>query len=73
MNGLEKGNEGVKTGNSKTILKIEEKPEGVIRAIEDKDVPTDMDIGLVDPDAMEARWKNKRRKLRGCYEKFGTT
>ena len=28
-----------------------------------------MDTSLVDPDAMEARWKNKRRKLRGMLRK----
>ena len=34
-----KAMQGVKTGNSKTIMKIEEKREGVIRVTEDKDIP----------------------------------
>ena len=46
-----KAMQGVKMGSSKMIMKNEEKKEGVIRAIEDRDVPMEPEQ-MVDPDAI---------------------
>ena len=46
-----KAMQGVKMGSSKMIMKIEEKKEGVIQAIEDRDVPMEPEQ-MVDPDAI---------------------
>ena len=50
-----KAMQGVKTGNSKTIMKIEEKREGVILVIEDKELPMEDNKEVVDPDKIEGK------------------
>ena len=54
-------------------MKIKEKREGVIRVIEDKDIPTEDDMTVVDPDKLAGKWRRKRKKLRECYGSFGHT
>ena len=50
-----KAMQGVKTGNSKTIMKIEEKREGVILVIEDKELPMEDNKEVVNPDKIEGK------------------
>ena len=65
-----KAMKGVKTGNSKTILKIEEKREGVVRAMEDRDLPTDTEAAGVDVDAMEGKSEEEKKEIKRMLSKF---
>ena len=57
-------------GNSKTILKIEEKREGVVRAMEDRDLPMDMEAVGVDVDAMEGKSEEEKKEIKRMLSKF---
>ena len=59
-----KAMQGVKTGNSKTIMKIEEKREGVIRVIEDKDIPMEDDMEVVDPDKVPRKTEDEKKEIK---------
>ena len=59
-----KAMQGVKTGNSKTIMKIEEKREGVIRVVEDKDIPEEEDTTVVDPDKLEGKTAEEKKEIK---------
>ena len=65
-----KAMKGVKTGNSKTILKIKEKREGVIRAVEDHDLPMDTEAAGVDVDAMEGKSEEEKKEIKCMLSKF---
>ena len=45
---------GIMTGNSKTILKVEEKGEGVLREVEERGIPTDTEE-VIDPEEIQAK------------------
>ena len=65
-----KAMKGVKTGNSKTILKIEEKREGVIRAVEDRDLPTDTEAAGMDVDTMKGKTESEKKEIKRMLSKF---
>ena len=65
-----KAMKGVKMGNSKTMLKIEEKREGVVRAMEDRDLPMDMEAMGVDVDAMEGKSEEEKKEIKRILSKF---
>ena len=65
-----KAMKGVKTRNSKAILKIEEKREGVIRAVEDRDLPMDTEAAGVDIDAMEGKSEEEKKEIKCMLSKF---
>ena len=61
---------GVKTGNSKTIMKIEEKREGVIRIIEDRDIPAEDDTTVIDPEKLEGKTEEEKKEVKRMLRKF---
>ena len=63
--------QGVKTGNSKTIMKIEEKREGVIRVIEDRDILMEDDMTVVDADKIEGKLEEEKKEIKRMLWKFG--
>ena len=65
-----KAMQGVKTGSSKTIMKIEEKREGVIRVIEDKEIPGIEDTMVVDPDKLEGKMAEEKKEIKRMLRKF---
>ena len=65
-----KAMQGVKTGSSKTIKKIEEKKEGVIRVIEDKEIPREDDTEVVDPDKLQGKTEEQKREIKLMLRKF---
>ena len=65
-----KAMKGVKTGNGKTILKIEEKREGVVRAMEDQDLPMDTEAAGVDVNAMEGKSEGEKKEIKHMLSKF---
>ena len=67
-----KAMQGVKTGNNKTIMKIEEKREGVIRVIEDKEIPGEEDMAIVDPDKLEGKTAQEKKEIKRMLWKFWT-
>ena len=66
----QKPTQGVKTGSSKTIMKIEEKREGVIRVIEDKDFPMEDDTAVVDLDKIEGKTEEQKKEIKLMLRKF---
>ena len=58
-----KAMQGVKTGNSKTIMKIEEKRKGVIRVIENKDLPMEDDMEVVDLDKIAGKTEEEKKEI----------
>ena len=67
-----KAMQGIKMGNNKTIMKIEEKREGVIRVIEDKDIPEEEDTMVVDPDKLEGKMTAEKKEIKRMLRKFWT-
>ena len=67
-----KAMQGTKTSNSKTIMKIEEKREGVIRVIEDKEIPGEEDTTIVDPDKLEGKTEEEKKEIKRMLQKFWT-
>ena len=59
-----KAMKGVKTGNSKTILKIEDKREGVMQAMEDRDLPMDTEAAGIDVDAMKGKSEEEKKEIK---------
>ena len=66
-----KAMQGVKKGNSKTIMKIEEK-RGVIRVIKNKDIPEEEDTTVVDPDKLEGKTVEEKKEIKRMLRKFWT-
>ena len=65
-----KAMQGVKTGNSKTIMKIEEKREGMIRVIEDRDILMEDDTEVVDPNKIEGKSEEEKKEIKRMLRKF---
>ena len=65
-----KAMQGVNTGNSKTIMKIEEKREGVIRVIEDKDILAEDDTTVVDPEKLKGKTEEEKKEVKRMLRKF---
>ena len=65
-----KAMQGVKMGNSKTIMKIEEKREGVIRVIEDRDILMEDDTEVVDADKIEGKLEEEKKEIKRMLRKF---
>ena len=61
---------GVKTANSKMIMKIEEKQEGVIRVIEEKDIPAEDDTTVVDPEKLKGKTEEEKKEVKRMLRKF---
>ena len=61
---------GVKTGDSKAIMEIEEKREGVIRVIEDKDIPAEDDTTVVDPEKLKGKTEEEKKEVKMMLRKF---
>ena len=61
---------GVKTGDSKTIMEIEEKREGVIRVIEDKDIPAEDDTTVIDPEKLKGKTEEEKKEVKMMLRKF---
>ena len=59
-----KAMQGIKTGNSETIMKIEEKREGMIRVIEDRDIPMEDDMAVVDADKIEGKTEEEKKEIK---------
>ena len=67
-----KAMQGLKTGNSKTIMKIKEKREGVIKVIEDKEILTEDDMDVVDPDKIAGKSVEEEKEIKRILQKFWT-
>ena len=67
-----KAMQGVKMSNSKTIMKIEEKREGMIRVIEDKEIPGEDDTTIVDPIKLEDKTEEEKKEIKRMLRKFWT-
>ena len=65
-----KAMKGVKMGNSKAILKIEEKREGVVRALEDQNLPTDTEAAGVNVDKMKEKSDEEKKEIRRMLSRF---
>ena len=65
-----KAMQDVKMGNSKTIMKIEEKREGMIRVIEDRDIPMEDDTTVVDADKIEGKSEEEKKEIKRMLRKF---
>ena len=65
-----KAMQGIKTGNSKTIMKIKEKREGVIRVIEDKEIPIEDDTAVVDPYKIPGKMEEEKKEIKRMLRKF---
>ena len=69
---MEESHARCKTRNSKTIMKIEEKREGMIRVIEDKEIPGEDDTTIVDPDKLEGKTEEEKKEIKRMLRKFWT-
>ena len=61
---------GVKTGDSKTIMEIEEKREGVIRVVEDKDIPAEDDTTVIDLEKLKGKTEEEKKEVKRMLQKF---
>ena len=64
--------QGVKTGDSKSIMRTEEKRAGIIRTIEDRDIPLEDDTEVVDPEQMKNKMKEEKMEEKCMLRKFWT-
>ena len=60
---------GVKTGNCRTIMKVEEKKDQVLRAAEHAEVPSDSE-GLLGEDSLKGKSPEERREIRLMIKQF---
>ena len=67
-----KANQGVKTRDSKSIMRMEEKRAGIIRTIEDRDIPLEDDTEVVDPEQMKNKMKEEKMEVKCMLRKFWT-
>ena len=65
-----KSMQGVKTGDSKSIMRTEEKRAGIIRMIEDRDIPLEDDTEVVDPEQMKNKTKEEKMEVKRMLRKF---
>ena len=64
--------QGLKTGNSKSIMKIEEKRETVIRVVEDREIPREDDTMVVDAEEFPKKSDEEKREIKMMIRKFWT-
>ena len=67
-----KAMQGVKTGDSKSIMKTEEKRVGIIRTVEDRDIPLEDDTEVVDPEQMKEKTQEEKMEVKRMLQKFWT-
>ena len=60
---------GVKTGNSRNIMKAEEKKSEVLRAAEDTEIPSDAE-GVLDEDSLKGKTPEEQREIRMTIKRF---
>ena len=60
---------GVKTGNSRNILKAEEKKSEVLRAAEDAEIPSDAE-GVLGEDSLKGKTPEEQREIRLTIKRF---
>ena len=60
---------GVKTGNSRTIMKAEEKKSEVLRAAEDAEIPSDAE-GVLGEDSLKGKTPEEQREIRLTIKRF---
>ena len=65
-----KAMQGVKTGDSKSIMKKEEKRVGIIRVIEDRDIPLEDDTEVVDLEQMKEKTREEKMEVKRMLRKF---
>ena len=65
-----KAMQGVKTGSSKTIMKIEEKKEGIIHVIKDKEILMEEDTKVVDLDKLQGKAEEQKKEIKLMLRKF---
>ena len=59
-----KAMQGVKTRDSKSIMRMEEKRAGIIRTIEDRDIPMEDDTEVVDPEQMKNKMQEEKMEVK---------
>ena len=64
--------QGVKTGDSKSIMRTEEKRAAIIRMIEDRDIPLEDDTEVVDLEQMKNTMKEEKMEVKRMLWKFWT-
>ena len=64
--------QGVKTGDSKLIMRTEEKRAGIIRMIGDRDIPLEDDTEVVDLEQMKNKTKEEKMEVKCMLRKFWT-
>ena len=67
-----KAMQGVKTGDSKSIMKTEEKRAGIIRTIEDREIPLEDDTEVVDLEQMKNKMQEEKMEVKRMLRKFWT-
>ena len=67
-----KSMQGVKTRDSKLIMRMEEKRAAIIRMIEDRDIPLEDDTEVVDPEQMKNKMKEEKMEVKHMLRKFWT-
>ena len=60
----------VKTGDSKSIMKIEEKRTSTIRVIEERDIPLEDDTEVLDLDQLEEKMEEQKKEIKRMLRKF---
>ena len=64
--------QGVKTSDSKSIMKTEEKRVGIIRMIEDRDIPLEDNTGVVDLEQIKNKMQAEKMEVKCTLRKFWT-
>ena len=59
-----KAMQGVKTGDSKSIMRTEEKRAGIIRMVEDRDIPLEDDTEMVDAEQMKNKPQAEKMEVK---------
>ena len=67
-----KSMQGVKTGDSKSIMRTEEKRAGIIKTIENRDIPLEDDTEVVDPEQLKNKTEEEKMEVKRMLQKFWT-
>ena len=67
-----KAMQAVKTGDSKSIMRTEEKRAGIIRMIEDRDIPVEDDTEVVHLEQMKNKTREEKMEVKRMLQKFWT-
>ena len=62
--------QGVKTGDSKSIMKIEKRRAGIIRVIEDRELPQKDGTEVLDPEQVEGKTEEEKKEIKWMLCKF---